>query len=152
MLEPNILGHATPSRISSVADGVFFLDRSTLQSSEGLSTPATEMQSGSKKSGSRAECLNEIFLQDLNILAEDDSISAQIKRTDLADLANNAWDQTRFSSKNWLKYSVFGFDSDPSSQEVKIEKSHQFKKMSQQINLFVGENLARDPETDFEKN
>ena len=114
-------------------------------------TPARNLEVKPGASKSRAKCLNEIFLQDLKILAEDDSTPAQIKRTEIADVANNAWDQIRISSKNWLKHSIYGFDSDPDYQKRKVEMSTRVKKMQQQINLFVGENQARDPEMDFEK-
>ena len=150
-MEPHALGHVTPARIGSVADGIFTVNDQIRQSSEGLSKPLTVLGNTNQTYSSRSGHLQEKFLQDLKVSSEGEATPDQIKRAEFANIANNAWDQKCISSKNWFKHSLFGFDSDPQIKTEKPKVSSNRQKMIQQINLFVGENLANDPDTDFEK-
>jgi len=144
VLEPFRFGHVIPSRAGNTADGLFVLNQHKQQSTEGVTvtTPMLFERKNDSKTGPTP--IETSWLDNKDLISESNEIPAKVNRQILAEVANNAWDQKRTSSINWLKESLFGFNSDPEFKHPSQNCDYQRKMMMAQINLFVMENKEKD--------
>ena len=144
------IGYVIPPRADNLADGFFCQSDKENQATEGLTLAAPLAKRTEDINTIRPSPLEEKFVKDSNILAEDDSVAAQIKRSEIAEVIDHAWDQKRLTSLNWLKQSIFNFKSDPGSQpQIKPKKSPLLNKMDARINVISGHNQVIEIDIDL---